>query len=63
MADAYLKDVEFDGLVDNALETTKRTLQRDFDIVGTLCARRPASIAPRSATSSAAILRPNSASG
>jgi predicted nucleotidyltransferase component of viral defense system len=31
-AGAYLKDVEFDGLVDNALETTKRTLQRDFDI-------------------------------
>jgi predicted nucleotidyltransferase component of viral defense system len=31
-AGAYLKDVEFDSLVDNALETTKRTLQRDFDI-------------------------------
>jgi predicted nucleotidyltransferase component of viral defense system len=31
-AGAYLKDVEFDDLVDNALETTKRTLQRDFDI-------------------------------
>lgn len=31
-AGAYLKDVEFDGLVDSALETTKRTLQRDFDI-------------------------------
>lgn len=29
---ASLKDVEFDGLIDNALETTKRTLQRDFDI-------------------------------
>jgi predicted nucleotidyltransferase component of viral defense system len=31
-AGAYLKDVEFDALVDSALETTKRTLQRDFDI-------------------------------
>jgi len=31
-AGAYLKDVEFDALVDKALETTKRTLQRDFDI-------------------------------
>src|SRR5882762_10824558 len=31
-AGAYLKDIEFDALVDSALETTKRTLQRDFDI-------------------------------
>ena len=31
-AGAYLKDVEFDALVDKALEITKRTLQRDFDI-------------------------------
>ena len=31
-AGAYLKDVEFDALVDKALETTKRTLQPDFDI-------------------------------
>jgi predicted nucleotidyltransferase component of viral defense system len=31
-AGAYLKDVEFDAFVDKALETTKRTLQRDFDI-------------------------------
>jgi len=31
-AGAYLKDVEFEALVDKALEATKRTLQRDFDI-------------------------------
>ena len=31
-AGSYLKDVEFDDLVDKAMETTKRTLQRDFDI-------------------------------
>jgi predicted nucleotidyltransferase component of viral defense system len=31
-AGAYVNDVAFDGLVDYALETTKRTLQRDFDI-------------------------------
>jgi predicted nucleotidyltransferase component of viral defense system len=31
-AGAYLKDVEFDALVEKALETTRRTLQRDFDI-------------------------------
>jgi predicted nucleotidyltransferase component of viral defense system len=31
-AGAYFKDVEFDGLVDDALETTKRTLQRDFHV-------------------------------
>jgi predicted nucleotidyltransferase component of viral defense system len=31
-AGSYLKDVDFDGLVDSALEITKKTLQRDFDI-------------------------------
>jgi predicted nucleotidyltransferase component of viral defense system len=42
-AGAYLKDVEFDALVDKALETTKRTLQRDFDINATQIAlKRPA---------------------
>lgn len=42
-AGAYLKDVEFDDLVDNALETTKRTLQRDFDIdAAQIVLKRPA---------------------
>jgi predicted nucleotidyltransferase component of viral defense system len=42
-AGAYLKDVEFDGLVDNALEATKRTLQRDFDIdAAQIALKRPA---------------------
>jgi predicted nucleotidyltransferase component of viral defense system len=42
-AAAYLKDVELDGLVDNALETTKRTLQRDFDIdAAQIVLKRPA---------------------
>ncbi len=42
-AGAYLKDVEFGALVDKALETTKRTLQRDFDIDATQIAlKRPA---------------------
>jgi predicted nucleotidyltransferase component of viral defense system len=42
-AGAYLKDVEFDALVDKALETTKRTLQRDFDIDAVQIAlKRPA---------------------
>jgi predicted nucleotidyltransferase component of viral defense system len=42
-AGAYLKDVEFDALVDNALETTKRTLQRDFDIdAAQIALKRPA---------------------
>ena len=42
-AGAYLKGVEFDGLVDNALETTKRTLQRDFDIdAAQIVLKRPA---------------------
>lgn len=42
-AGAYLKDVEFDALVDKALETTKRTLQRDFDIAtGQIALKRPA---------------------
>jgi predicted nucleotidyltransferase component of viral defense system len=31
-AGGYLNNVEFDALVGKALETTKRTLQRDFDI-------------------------------
>lgn len=42
-AGAYLKDVEFDALVDKALETTKRTLQRDLDIdAGQITLKRPA---------------------
>jgi predicted nucleotidyltransferase component of viral defense system len=42
-AGAYLGDVEFDALVDKALETTKRTLQRDFDIDGgQITLKRPA---------------------
>ena len=42
-AGAYVKDVEFDGLVDDALETTKRTLQRDFDIdAAQIVLKRPA---------------------
>lgn len=42
-AGAYLNDVEFDALVDKALETTKRTLQRDFDIdAGQITLKRPA---------------------
>lgn len=42
-AGAYLKDVELDALVEKALETTKRTLQRDFDIDATQIAlKRPA---------------------
>src|SRR3984957_8354285 len=31
-AGSYLKDIEFESLVDKAMETTKRTLQRDFGI-------------------------------
>ena len=42
-AGAYLKDVEFDALVDKALETTKRALQRDFDIdAAQIALKRPA---------------------
>jgi predicted nucleotidyltransferase component of viral defense system len=42
-AGAYLKDVEFDDLVDQALETTKRTLQRDFNIdAAQISLKRPA---------------------
>ena len=42
-AGAYLKDIDFDALVDKALETTKRTLQRDFDIdVAQISLKRPA---------------------
>ncbi len=42
-AGAYLKDVELDVLVDKALEITKRTLQRDFDIeAARIALKRPA---------------------
>ena len=42
-AGAYLKDVEFDTLVDKALGATKRTLQRDFDIdAAQIALKRPA---------------------
>jgi predicted nucleotidyltransferase component of viral defense system len=42
-AGAYLKDVEFDALVDAALEITKRTLERDFDIdAARIALQRPA---------------------
>ena len=42
-AGAYLKGVEFDALVDKALEATKRTLQRDFDIdAAQIALKRPA---------------------
>ncbi len=43
-AGAYLKDVEFDSLVDSAVETTKRTLQlADFDIdAARIALKRPA---------------------
>ena len=40
-AGAYLIDVEFDALVDKALETTRRTLQRDFDIDAAQIALKP----------------------
>jgi predicted nucleotidyltransferase component of viral defense system len=40
---AYLKDIELDALVDMALEITKRTLQRDFDIdAAQIALKRPA---------------------
>jgi predicted nucleotidyltransferase component of viral defense system len=42
-AGSYLKDIEFDSLVDKAMETTKRTLQRNFDIdAGQITLKRPA---------------------
>jgi predicted nucleotidyltransferase component of viral defense system len=42
-AGAYLKDVELASLVDDALEITKRTLQRDFDIdAARIVLKRPA---------------------
>ena len=42
-AGSYLEDVDFDGLVDRALEITKKTLQRDFDIdPGQILLKRPA---------------------
>jgi predicted nucleotidyltransferase component of viral defense system len=50
-AGAYLKDVDFDGLVDNALEITKRTLQRDFDIdAAQIVLKRPAQPEPAKAS-------------
>jgi predicted nucleotidyltransferase component of viral defense system len=46
-AGSYLKDVDFDGLVDNALEITKRTLQRDFDVdAAQIVLKRPAQPKP-----------------
>jgi predicted nucleotidyltransferase component of viral defense system len=42
-AGSYVKDVDFEGLVDRALTITKRTLQRDFDIdAGQISQKRPA---------------------
>lgn len=42
-AGAYLDGVEFDALVDKGLETTKRTLTRDFDIdAAQVTLKRPA---------------------
>jgi predicted nucleotidyltransferase component of viral defense system len=39
----YLKDLELNAVVDRALETTKRTLQRDFDIdAAQISLKRPA---------------------
>jgi predicted nucleotidyltransferase component of viral defense system len=46
-AGSYLKDVDFDGLVDKALEITKKTLQRDFDIdAAQIVLKRPAQPEP-----------------
>jgi predicted nucleotidyltransferase component of viral defense system len=42
-AGAYLKDLEFNAVVDSALEIAKRTLQRDFDIdAAQISLKRPA---------------------
>ena len=42
-AGSYLKDVDFEGLVDKALEITKKTLQRDFDVdAAQIVLKRPA---------------------
>jgi predicted nucleotidyltransferase component of viral defense system len=42
-AGSYLEGVDFDGLIDKALEITKRTLQRDFDInAAQIVLKRPA---------------------
>jgi predicted nucleotidyltransferase component of viral defense system len=42
-AGSYLKDVDFEGHVDRALEITKKTLQRDFDIdAAQIVLKRPA---------------------
>ncbi len=42
-AGSYLKDVDFESLVDRALEITRKTLQRDFDIdAGQIVLKHPA---------------------
>jgi predicted nucleotidyltransferase component of viral defense system len=42
-AGSYLKDIDFEGLVDRALEITKKTLQRDFDVdAAQIVLKRPA---------------------
>jgi predicted nucleotidyltransferase component of viral defense system len=42
-AGSYLKEVDFEGFVDRALEITKKTLQRDFDIdAAQIVLKRPA---------------------
>src|SRR3954468_7063004 len=46
-AGSYLKDLDFDDVVDRALEIAKKTLQRDFDIDAALIVRnRPAQTDP-----------------
>jgi predicted nucleotidyltransferase component of viral defense system len=46
-AGSYLKDLDFDGVVDRALEIAKKTLQRDFDIDAALIVRnRPTQSEP-----------------
>ncbi|WP_375413817.1 nucleotidyl transferase AbiEii/AbiGii toxin family protein [uncultured Bradyrhizobium sp.] len=46
-AGSYPKNIDFDGLVDKAMETTKRTLQRNFDIdAGQITLKRPARSQP-----------------
>jgi predicted nucleotidyltransferase component of viral defense system len=42
-AGSYVKDVDFEGLVDRALEITRKTLHRDFDIdAAQIVLKRPA---------------------
>jgi predicted nucleotidyltransferase component of viral defense system len=54
-AGSYLKDIDFDGLVDKALAITKRTLQRDFDIdAGQILQKRPAQSEPEQGVNVAA---------